>query len=183
MSSGTLNRLTSAEQLNKIDRDERRARFNQIVIVLTLILLVAAWVFGILQGLRQPKINELVISNVQTIGPTALCPGDGLLFEFDYSVQGEGKLDFDTTAWFVDPPKRIVFTKTEPFLMSGNVQERVRYLWIVPFQYVDLATQQPSPLPAGAYNLNFGLTSPSRSAVSEVEIVSFSIRADCPPYP
>lgn len=177
MSNGTLDRLMSDEQREKDAREERHARQNGLIIRATLVLLAALWIIGIIRDVTGAYVR---IASIEAVGTTELCPGDELVYRYEYSAKGQGTLVVDATVWRTDPPQTIVFSDWRRFVLIGYRQETVTERWPVPHAYVDLATGQAKLPPPGNYERQFSITSANERDVGDTGLVSFSIRSNCP---
>lgn len=179
--SEALNQLLSPEQRKQDEKDERRARFIQVALVLILLIIVGTWVWGIVWSIRQPAISSVEISNMQVVGQKALCPGDILQIEYDFHADGAGLLDFDATAWRIaKPPKTIVFSDSRRFVLADTIDQREVEAWEVPETFVDPATAQDTPLLPGEYVRHIAISSPNRGSVFALGSVAFVVKDSCP---
>lgn len=120
--------------------------------------------------------SRVTISDVRVVGESALCPGDLLIVAYNFHVNGAGKLVHDATLWNLDPPKTLVYSTSEPFLLEGPTDQEVIEAWPVPQRFMDRSIAQVVSLPPGEYRRMFAISSPSRSSMFAMEGVNFSVK-------
>ena len=179
--SNAIDRLLDSTNLDASERAEARARFTQWILIAILAILVGTWVWGVIYAYRQPMIRQVAIENERIVGESELCPGDKLLIRFDFEADSAGKLVQDDTLWLVTPPRRLIASTTRAFLMDSAMTQELTEAWVIPQMYVDLATAEVVPLPAGTYKRLFAISSPARASVFDVGSVNFTIREGCAP--
>lgn len=177
--SELLERLTSPDQRKLDDQKQKNAQQNHAVIIGVLIVLCISSVFSSFRNFQQPKIGDITISQPVLLGPSELCPGDHLIYQFEWHGSGLGVLDFDATIWRVDPPLTDIFSDSLRDVLPGNSSQMRKVAWPVPYTYHDLATDSDVPLPPGNYERLIAITSPSRSLSSDAKAISFTIKK-CP---
>lgn len=155
-------------------------RVNVGVLVLAAILL-AVPALGVWWVNRQlPIINTISIDNVRVLGATDLCPGEPLVVAYDFHAQGAGVLVRDWTAWYITPPKTVIFSASRRFILDGPIDQSLVETWHIPQRYHNYETDMMEPLPPGAYRRYLAISSPTRSSVIAIASVGFTIRHDCP---
>lgn len=179
-SSPILESLLSDEQRRQDAEDERRARLIQLMLIVILLILIGTWIWGAIYSLRQPNIRRVTIGNAQVVGTSDLCPGELLFVQFDFHADGAGDLVEKSTIWSDTPPKTLVYSESQEFLLDDTLDQPETRAWDVPQTYRDNATGQVVPLAAGEYRRLFSVSSPSRSTVFAMGSVEFSVRENCP---
>lgn len=168
-SSPMLDRLTSDEQREKDKRNERRARYSQVAITITLILLLAAWVFGLAKSWLYPSetVTEIQISNVRAMGAVIVCPGDSISASYSFHGDGVGNLLADRTVDDATTGETVVFGKASRIIYDKVADKPVKESLIVP------------DLPPGQYLFKVSVSSSSRSTAFDSGEFTFTVRADC----
>lgn len=149
----------------------RRLNFTQRAIIVLFVFLLGVpfllnWIYG----------RDLTISNARIVGETVLCPGDNLIITYDFYVEGDGVLVFDSTLWRTSPAATLIYSEWRRFIVPGTISQKVREAWPVPETYWDYTTGEQLPLPPGKYTRLFSVTSPSRSTVSDIGEVEFTVK-------
>lgn len=176
MINDTLDRLMSDEQRAHDERVERQQRQNSFILRVVLVLLAAIWIIAIASDILGSYIR---IDNVEVIGTSALCPGDNLVYRYDYRAKANGAGVIDATVWRISPPQTVVFSTRRYFVLIGERSESVVEYWPVPRTYIDLASGQALPIPPGDYERQFSVASDNDDEVGDTDVVPFSIRKDC----
>lgn len=178
-SSATLEHLTSDEQIKKNLRDEQRARFSRALSIITIVILVAFWLWANYKTSMLPVVNTVSISDARITGETSLCPGDPLAYAYHFHATGSGVLIRDRVLWRVTPPpKTLIFSVSRRFILSDAVDQQLTEAWHLPETYLDPETDLDAPLPPGDYKLIFAISSPSRSTVVSIADVDFTVKAE-----
>jgi hypothetical protein len=168
------------QKLARLDDLERRSRLIQVFLLILLVIVFVAPVAAALWLRTQyPAISTISFDNLQTVGPTALCPGEALVVEYDFHAGGSGVLVRDATVWSVEPPRTIIFSTSRRFILEGPIEQHLTEAWHVPDSYIDPSTDQTAPLPPGKYKRIVAISSPSASRIVAIGSVEFSIREDC----
>lgn len=175
----TLDKLLSPEQHEKDDRDEWRQTFIQISLLLILVILISTWVWGIIWSYTRPKIDDVAISNARVVGNSALCGGEVLIIAYDFHADGAGKLVESATAWKETPPKTIIYSEEDVFLLDGTIDQQTTIAWQVPVSYTNPSTAELEALPPGEYRRIFSVSSASRPSVFAMASVDFSVKKTC----
>lgn len=148
-----------------------------------IVTLLMAWGLSALVGQR-PNISGLTVfelSDVRVTGPTALCPGDTLNFEFDVVAREVGTYNLWMSTWKVDPPpSTIIFSETEPFVVGSEREFVIQREWIVPAIYEDKTDNEYKPFAPGSYIRDISVTAEGRDTFNDPLQIVFSIRSDCP---
>jgi hypothetical protein len=173
--------MTEAEaNAQKSDELKRQIkRINVVLLVLCALLLLGPAFASWWIARQYPAISTISFDNLQTVGPTALCPGDALIVEYDFHAGGSGVLVRDATVWSLIPPRTIIFSTSRRFILEGPVEQHLTEAWHVPDSYIDPSTDQERPLPPGEYKRIVAISSPSASRIVAIGSVEFSIREDC----
>lgn len=159
---------------------EKRLNIVQWVIV---ILLITVILVPIILGwwLRQqyPSISTVTIDNVQLVSKGELCPGDALVFSYDFHAAGSGVLIRDATVRVVEPPRTIIFSTSRRIILDGPIDQTVIEAWHIPDTYLEPQTDTTMDILPGKYIRLFAVSSPSRSTVIAIGSVEFYVRPDC----
>lgn len=129
-----------------------------------------------------PRVGRslFILSEVRVTGPTELCPGDTLDFEFDVNVKEVGTYNLWMSTWKVDPPpSTIIFSEFQPFVIGSPRQFLIPRKWRVPTNYVDPADSTEKPLLPGAYTRDISVTAEGRDTRNHPLLVAFNIKKDC----
>jgi hypothetical protein len=161
-------------------RLERRLNFTQWILITLLLVVIAVpiivswWI-----AKNTPIISTIGIDNVQVVGETDLCPGEKLIFSYNFHAQGAGVLVRDTTAYNIDPPKTLIFSTSRRFILDGPVDQHLTEAWTIPAIFHNYETDEDEPLPPGNYRRYLSISSPSRSTVIAIISVPFSVKEEC----
>lgn len=156
----------------------RRANVGIVILAIVLVAVPALGSWWISRQL--PIVDAVRIDNLKAESPTALCPGESLIISYDFHAKGEGVLVKDFTAWFVTPPKTMIFSMSRRFILDGPIDQHLVEAWTIPDSYFNYETERQEPLPAGKYRRYLAISSPSRSTVISIASMEFEIRSDCP---
>jgi hypothetical protein len=176
--------VIDAEAQAQIVQDDvftRQIKRINIMLLIVLAALVLGPAFAGWWVARQlPVVSLVEIDNMQTVGNTALCPGEKLIITYDFHAKGAGVLVRDWTTWSMEPPRTMIYSEWRRFILDGPIDQHLTETWHIPLTYLDYETEQAVPLPPGQYRRYLAVSSPSRSTVVAITSVSFSIREDCP---
>lgn len=121
-----------------------------------------------------------ILSNLKVNGPTELCPGETLDFQFDVKVLSVGTYNLWASTWKVDPPpSTIIFSETEPFVIGSKREFPIVRSWRVPVLYEDKADNMMKPLSPGAYTRDISVTAEGKDTENDPLIINYDIRNDC----
>jgi hypothetical protein len=162
------------------DVKRRLSRLNAILIAMFATILIVPAVGSWWVARQLPIVDTVKIDNLKAESPTDLCPGESLIVSYDFHAKGEGVLVRDWTAWYVTPPKTMIFSMSRRFILDGPIDQHLVETWTIPAAYFDYETEHEQPLPPGEYRRYVAISSPSRSTVIAIASLPFSIRADCP---
>lgn len=124
--------------------------------------------------------SALVISEVRVTGPTDLCPGDTLDFEFDVVAKEIGTYNLWMSTWKVDPPpSTIIFSEFQAFVVGSERSFPIVRQWRVPEMYNDPADSVDKPLAEGAYIRDISITAEGRDTRNDPLQVKFNVKRDC----
>lgn len=180
MTSTTLDHLLSDEQLLKNKRDENSARLQKTISIVTLIALVAMWIWANYKTSQLPVVNTISVQDAHIVGNHVVCPGDVIHYAYLFHAEGTGVLVRDRVLWRVTPPpKTMVFSASRRFILAEAIDQKLTEAWHIPESYLNPETDLEEPLPAGDYRLIFAISSPSRSTVIAIESVDLIVRGDC----
>lgn len=124
---------------------------------------------------QYPSIDEIDIKNLTMVGKTNLCVGDPIVWEYDFSAAGEGTLVRDRTLWSVTPPRTMIYSEREFFILPGAISQHLQETWYVPETYRNPATAKHEPIPPGTYKRLLSISSPTRSTMIAIDSVDFTI--------
>lgn len=147
------------------------------------VTLALAWGLSALVGPRAgvPSESILTVSPLMAKGPTELCPGEPLDFEFTMDVKGEGVFDLDASTWkLVPPPETVIFSESERFVVAEPITYLVIRRWVVPSNYIDPATNRATAWESGKYERQIFVTAVGRDTEPSIQVLPFTIRDDCP---
>lgn len=153
------------------------------VLGVPLITLGLLWGLATLIGPRPgvPSESILTVSPLMSKGPTDLCPGEPLDFEFTMDVTGEGVFDLDASTWkLVPPPETVIFSESERFVVAEPISYLVVRRWVVPSSYIDPATNRETDWEPGQYERQIFVTAVGRDTEPSIQVLPFEIRAGCP---
>lgn len=151
-----------------------------VVGVLLVIVVAAAVVVPLWINSQLPVVSTVEIDNMQIVGPTALCPGEPLVLEYDFHAKGAGVLVRDFTLWLTTPPKTMVYSTSRRFILDGPTDQHLRETWTIPNDYFNYETELQEPIPPGQYKRYMAISSPSRSTAISIGEVAFEIKQSCP---
>lgn len=152
------------------------------VIGVPLITLGLLWGLATLIGPRPgiPSESILTVSPLMAKGPTDLCPGEPLDFEFTMDVRGEGVFDLDASTWkLVPPPETVIFSESERFVVAEPITYLVMRRWVVPSNYIDPATNRATEWQSGQYERQIFVTAVGRDTEPSIQVLPFTIRNNC----
>lgn len=160
---------------------ERRGHVLNVVLAALLIIIIVWASWASWRDRSQPKIVSIDISNVQIVGPTALCPGDRLTVLYQLAVDGQGTLMWDNGVYRGNQPAE--FSDTKRLYVEGPATLDLHDVWQVP-EFPDSANSSlPAWLP-GQYRryiaISASSTFTSRYTSPARLVAPFSIRATCP---
>lgn len=169
------------ERANRKDADFRAQlrRLNSVILAVLVAILVVPGLATWWISRQLPVVSTVSIDNMQLLSAPLVCPGDAVVVEYDFHAQGAGVLVRDWTAWFVEPPKTIIFSTSRRFILDGPIDQHLTETWHIPHTYLNPETEQDEPLPAGQYRRYLAISSPSRSTVIAIASVAFELRSDC----
>lgn len=125
--------------------------------------------------------SVFILSEIRMNGPTDLCPGDTLDFEFDVTVKEEGTYNLFMSTWKVDPPpSTIIFSELQPFVIGSQRSFSIPREWKIPVVYEDPANNVRVPMLPGAYIRDISVTAEGRNTKNKPLQVFFNIKKDCP---
>jgi hypothetical protein len=128
----------------------------------------------------QPSDSLFVLSNLKINGPTELCPGESLDFQFDVKVTEVGTYNLFMSTWKVDPPPSIIiFSETQPFVIGSKREFMILREWEIPEIYEDPANSQDTPMVAGSYIRDIAVTAEGKNTINVPVQVAFQIKEDC----
>lgn len=156
----------------------RSKRFLPIVIVL-------AWVAISTFMFYMPQAGQsvFVLSDIRVTGPTNLCPGETLDFEFDVTVKEVGTYNLWMSTWKTDPPPAVViFSETQPFVVGSTRFFPIARKWLIPTSYNDPGDSVDKPLIPGTYFRDISVTAEGKNTNNDPKQVEFRIRSDCPVF-
>lgn len=148
-------------------------------VAVTLFIVISTLIFS---ELLIPNVGSslFILSSVRVTGPTELCPGDTLDFEFDVSVEEVGTYNLWMSTWKVDPPpSTIIFSEFQPFVIGSPRHFLIPRKWKVPTNYVDPADSTEKPLLPGAYTRDISVTAEGRNTRNDPLLIAFNIKKDC----
>ena len=176
-----LQRITSPEQRERDDKEERRARVMQWLIVAIFLIIVGTWIWGVVYTYQQPRIRNMQISNARVEGASAICPGDRLTVAYNFHAEGSGLLEVDSSLWSISPPPRtIIYSASRRFVMAETIDQQILEAWAVPQSYTDFATGDQTPLAPGSYRRDLAISAPRTGSEIATASFQFEIREDCP---
>lgn len=165
--------------MTSLQLEKRLNLLHWVLIVLLIVVIVVPFAFSWWVSRQLPVVSTVSIDNVQMVGESILCPGDKLIFEYDFHARGAGVLVRDTTAYNIDPPKTLIFSTSRRFILDGPVDQHLREAWTIPSVYHNYETDEDEPLPPGHYRRYLSISSPSRSTVIAITSVEFVIPEGC----
>lgn len=150
-----------------------------------LLLILAALIIGPIGATwwlshQYPSVSTVDIANLRVAGDAVLCPGDPLVYQYEFHALGSGALVRDRTIWQMTPPRTVVFSDAQRFILTDAIDQSLTEAWHIPVVYINPATDLPEPLPPGEYGLRLAISSPSKSTIVDIEAVDFEVRAGCP---
>lgn len=175
---------TSKREVERQDSEAvRQIKRLNLTLLAFFVVILAVPAFGSWWVSRQlPVVSTVSIDNVQVIGESALCPGEPLVFSYDFHAKGAGVLVRDLTLWRqTPPPKTLIFSTSRRFILDGPIDQHLTERWTVPRTYFDYETERNELITPGEYRRYLAISSPSRSTVVAIVYVTFSIREGCPP--
>lgn len=175
MTSATLE-YGSPESLQQREKANARARALMWIGIVICAVLSVSWLW---QQLTKPEISSVTISDVRAVGLTQLCPGDNLVYDYKLTARGSGLLVRDHTIWRTVPPRTLVFSDFERFIVEEPVTQSLTETYVIPKLFVDPATAQPAVLKPGDYRLLLSISSPGDKSVLDVDHVDFTIKDGC----
>jgi hypothetical protein len=166
--------------LRKAIATERRAQVNQYVILAVLLFFVATYVYQWWRVSQAIKIDRIAVSNIRTISPSFLCPGDDLAIRYDLNVKGFGIIIADGAAYYAGQP--VTYSDSRRIPSEGPATLTLTDEWRIPIQ-PDMSIAGAQTWIPGRYERLVTLA-PSSSWVSGfVEpqrfTVPFTIREGC----
>jgi hypothetical protein len=174
--------MTKAEELTvQKDTDLRRQirRVNLILLVVLAVLIGGPAIVTWAIARQYPSISTISIDNLHITGRALLCPGEPLIWQYNFHAAGSGVLVRDKTLWSITPPKTKIFSSREYFILENAIDQDLTETWYVPTSYTNPETALPEPLPPGVYRRVLAISSPSRSTVIAIASVEFEVLADC----
>jgi hypothetical protein len=176
--------VIDAEAQAQIVQDDvftRQIKRINIMLLIVLAALVLGPAFAGWWVARQlPVVSLVEIDNMQTVGNTALCPGEKLIITYDFHAKGAGVLVRDWTTWSMEPPRTMIYSEWRRFILDGPIDQHLRETWAIPGNYFNYENGAQENMPPGPYRRYLAISSPSRSTTIDTSYVSFSIREDCP---
>ncbi len=170
--------------LPKSDSDEDLSKWvksiNKILIFVVILLALVPTFLTWYAAQRYPRVSTLQISEMQLLDSYYLCPGDKLIYEYRIKSKGEGNLDRRRTLWRIEPPRTVLFSETEEYIMDGDREDVMTEAWRIPETYINPSTDDVEPLPPGLYKRIISIASPTNSTLSTVSSVIFEIPENCP---
>lgn len=127
-----------------------------------------------------PTVSTVDIANLKITDKSTLCPGEPLYYSYDLHALGSGVLVRDRTIWQMTPPKTVIYSDARRFILTDAIDQSLIEAWHIPPTYLNPATDGNDRLVPGEYALRLAISSPSQSAIVDIESVDFTIRADCP---
>lgn len=179
--------ISITERTNDVPRSPIDRYFWLFVLIgllgVPIVTLAMAWglsaIVGDNPGISGSSVFEL--SELRVTGPTELCPGETLNFEFDVVAKEVGTYNLWMSTWKVDPPpSTIIFSETEPFVIGSEREFPIQRKWPVPSTYEDKSDNQHKPFAPGLYYRDISVTAEGRDTTNEPLQVAFRIREDCP---
>lgn len=144
-------------------------------IFIVLVTLIFSWIL-------EPQVGRslFILSDVRVNGPSYLCPGDTLDFEFDVIIKEEGTYNLWMSTWKVDPPpSTIVFSEIQPFVVGSDREFPIPREWLIPATYIDPGNNKDTPMVPGEYIRDISITAEGRNTRNKPLQVRFWIRKDC----
>lgn len=180
--------IAVTEKTSEVPRSPLDRYFWIFVVVgllgVPIVTLLLAYGISLATGQRSSISGVAVfeISQVRVTGPTDLCPGQTLDFEFDVIAKEVGTYNLWMSTWKVDPPpSTIIFSETEPFVIGSEREFPIQREWLVPATYEDKADNTFKPFAPGSYIRDISVTAEGRDTRNDPIQVTFTIRDDCPP--
>lgn len=173
-----IRQATLEQSLIKKQQQETIFSWKLLVPILIIVawILVSSWMFFNPQAGR----SVFVLSDIRITGPTDLCPGDSLKFEFDVTVKSTGVYNLFMSTWKVDPPpSTVIFSELQPFVIGSPRAFPIVREWKIPVTYKDPANNIDTPMFPGRYIRDISVTAEGRDTRSTPLQVPFTIREGC----
>jgi hypothetical protein len=166
---------------DKTDADFRRQikRINIMLLIVLVVLIVGPTLITWWAARQYPAISTISITDLAVSGKTELCPGEPLVWTYDFHAAGAGTLVRDKTLWSVEPPRTKIFSTREYFILEGQIDQHLTESWHIPATYINPETDMREPLPPGEYKRLLSISSPSRSTVVAIASVYFTVKEGC----
>lgn len=129
---------------------------------------------------ERPAHALMEFTQAQTVGETALCPGDALRYDVGLHVSGPGVFDLDVSVWRVTPPATVLFSSTRRMVFTGPTDYELERSWTIPDFYASSVDGSPEYWTAGQYERRHAISTSSRSTQPSIVTIPFVIREDCP---
>jgi hypothetical protein len=168
----------TAKPEGNLPREIRRVNIALLLVFAALLAGPAIATWWLSQ--QYPSVSTVDIDQLTIVENAELCPGDPLIYRYDFHALGAGVLVRDRTIWQVTPPKTVIFSDARRFILTDAINQSLTEAWHIPVSYLNPATDEVDHLAPGAYQLLYSISSPSKSSIVDIESTNFTIRADCP---
>lgn len=157
-----------------------RGHLRAFVVMFGLMFILSTMTYWLYANPRSGQ-SVFVLSDIRVTGPTDLCPGDSLKFEFDVTVKEVGVYSLFMSTWKTSPPpSTIIFSELQPFVIGSERSFPIIREWEIPYSYQDPADSKDTPMVPGEYIRDISVIAEGRDTKSTPLQVLFTIRDGCP---
>lgn len=155
---------------------ERGSFYNKLILILiTTLFLWIGWLYY--QDKQNPRIRDIILSELAITSPNRLCPGDMLITNYSVTIEGEGVVIRDTSIQQSTPLNTIIYSEMLRAPVIGPISENIPIAWQIPNRFFDYRTGNMAELTEGRYFQIVAVSSTGRNALSEVKSVEFFVKS------
>lgn len=167
-------------RMKDVINDRFKGHMQWFGLVFGLLFLMSSLTFWLYINPRSGE-SVFVLSDIRVTGPTDLCPGESLKFEFDVMVKAVGVYSLYMSTWKVDPPpSTIIFSELQPFVIGSERDFPIVREWQIPITYQDPADSKDTPMVPGAYIRDISVVAVGKNTESTPLQVKFNVKDSCP---
>lgn len=167
----------SPESIARGKRQVEIWRYGGYIAIVLFMIGNVFWAQYITRAVTRIWAPTITVTDVKTIGPTSLCPGDMLNYQYSLHVDGSGAVDVDASIWSIDPPQTAIYSMPLRAIFTGPTDTLVKETWLIS---PDLTARQVAAWHPGRYERRLAFRNVYEATQPKVITVYFSIRADCP---
>lgn len=150
---------------------------NRMLLIAIALVVLVPLLYNIYLDSKINFVKQVDIKDLTVLSGTDLCIGDTLTFAYTLHARGSGVLALDLTLWRVDPPKTVIYSKSERFIIDEPVEQRSVESWRVSSFYKNREKDMLDFIPPGNYRRIIAISSPTNYKIVDIESIDFTIKS------